>query len=145
MESKLYACPRYGKNVKSTSGLTRHINACKIPLILPSCQTSTPAPILKYNTTNHSDLPSNYFEEDISPRTSNNNEVEIRPADTRNNDDKNSRAADIDKPRSKTPNWTPRNRLLSELSWNSREVTFRESEFPVNTPILDTRYMHLES
>ncbi len=96
MESRLYACPRYGKGVKSTSGLTRHVNACKIPVTLPSCQPSTPAPILDYNTTNHPDLPSDYFEEDISPGASNNDEEEIRPADITGNDDENSRPADID-------------------------------------------------
>ncbi len=64
---------------------------------LPSCQPSTPAPILEHNTTNHPDLPSDYFEEDISPAASNNNKEEIRTADTTGNDDENSRPADIDK------------------------------------------------
>ncbi len=79
MESRLYACLRCGKGVKSTSGLARHVNAYKIPVTLPSCQPSTPAPILEHNTTNHPDLPSDYFEEDISSGASNNDEEEIRP------------------------------------------------------------------
>ncbi len=107
MESRLYACPRCGKGVKSTSGLTRHVNACKIPVTLPSCQPSTPAPILEHNTTNHPDLPSDYFEEDISPGASNNDDEKIRPADTTGNDNKNSRPVNIDKQRPTTPNWTP--------------------------------------
>ncbi len=97
MESRLYTCPRCGKGVQSTSGLTRHVNACKIPVTLPSCQLSTPASILEYNTTNHLDLLSDYFEEDISPGALNNNKEEIRSVDTTSNDDENSRPADIDK------------------------------------------------
>ncbi len=142
MESRLYTCPRCGKSVKSTSGLTRHVNTCKILVTLPSCQPSTPAPILEYNTINHPDLPSDYFEEDISPRASNNDEEEIRLADTMGNNDENSRPADIDKQRPTTPNLISRNGLLRELSRNFREVTFSESKFPVGTPVLDTRYVH---
>ncbi len=104
MESRLYTCPRFGKDVKSTSGLTRHVNACKIPITLPSCQSSTPTLILEYNMTNHPDLPSDYFKKDISPEESNNNKEVIRPADTTGNDDENSRPADIDKQRPTTPN-----------------------------------------
>lgn len=29
ISAKLYSCPRYGKNTKYTSRLTRHLNACK--------------------------------------------------------------------------------------------------------------------
>ncbi len=134
--------PRCEKGVKSTSHLTRYVNACKIPVTLPNCQPSTPAPILEHNTTNHPDLPSDYFEEDISPETSNNDEEEIRLADTMGNDDENSRPADIDEQRPTTPNWTPRNGRLSESSRNFREVTFSKSKFPVGTPVSDTRYVH---
>ncbi len=142
MESRLYVCPRCGKGVKSTSGLTRHVNSCKIPVTLPSCQPFTPVPILEHNTTNHLGLPSDYFEEDISPGVSNNDEEEIKPADTIDNDDENSRPADIDEQRPITPNWIPQNGLLSESSRNFREVMLCESEFPVGTPVSDTRYMH---
>ncbi len=96
MDSGSYAYPRFRKGVKSTSSLTKHVKACKIPVTLPSCQPSTPAPILDYNTTNHPDLPSDYFEEDISPGASNNDKKEIRLPDTMGNDDENSRPADID-------------------------------------------------
>ena len=103
MESRSYACPRCGKGVKSTSGLTRHVNACKIPITLPSCQPSTLAPILEYNTTNHPDLPSDNFEEDISPGASNNGEERIRSADI-DNDKEDIRQANLDKQRPATPN-----------------------------------------
>lgn len=97
MELRLYTCPRYKKGVKSNSDLTRHVNTYKISVILLSCQLSTPAPILEYNTTNHPNLSLNYFEEDISPVIANNNKNKIRLADTRNNDNKNSRSIDINK------------------------------------------------
>ncbi len=95
--------------------------------------------------TNHLDLPSDYFEEDISSGVSNNDKEEIRLADTMGNDDKNIRPVDIDKQRPITLNWTPRNGLLSELPRNFREVTFSRSEFPVSTPVSDTRYVLSES
>ncbi len=145
MEFRLYTCPRCGKDIKSTSGLTRHVNTCKIPITLSSCQLSIPISILEYNTTNHPDLPSNNFEEDVSLGTSNNDEEKIKPVDITGNDDKNSRPTDIDKQRPTTPNWTPWNGLLSKSSWNFREVMFSESEFPVDTPVLDTRYVHPEN
>lgn len=50
MEFKLYAYLRCAKSVKSTSGLTRHDNACKISNSLPYCQSSNPKPVLDYNT-----------------------------------------------------------------------------------------------
>ncbi len=125
--------------------MTRHINAYKIPVTLPSCQPSTPAPILEYNTINHPDLPRDYFEEDISPGASNNDKEKIRPANTTGNDDENSRPTDIDKQRPITPNCKTQNRLLSELSWNFREVIFGESKFLVSTSVLDTKYMHHRS
>ena len=77
-------CPRCGKDVKSTSGLIRHVNACKIPINLPSCQLSILAPILEYNIINHLDLPSDDFEEDIDPRALNKSKEKIRPADINN-------------------------------------------------------------
>ena len=89
-------CPRCGKGVKSTSGLIRHVNSCKIPIPLPSRQPSTLAPILEYNITNYPDLPSDNFEEDISPGVSNNSKEKIRPANINNNKE-DIRPADIDK------------------------------------------------
>ncbi len=96
MGSRSYTCPRCGKSVKSTSALTKHVNACKITVTLPRCQPSTPTPILQYNRTNHLDLLSDYFKDDISSGASSNNKEEIRPVDTMGNDDENSRLADID-------------------------------------------------
>ncbi len=123
----MYACPRREKSVKSTSGLTKYVNACKIPIILPSCQLSTPAPILEYNTTNHSNLPLDNFEKNISLGAPNNKEEEIRPADIISNNNKNSRPTDIDKQKPITPNLIPQNGLPRELSRNFKEVTFIES------------------
>ncbi len=142
MESRLYICPRCGKGVKSTSGLIRYVNVYKIPITLPSCQLSTPAPILEYNMTNYPNSSSDYFKKDVSLETSKNNEEEIRPAHITHNDNENSRPPDIDKQRPTIPNWIPRNGLLSELSRNFREVTFSESEFSIGTPVSDTRYVH---
>lgn len=117
-------CLRYRKVVKSTSGLTRHVNACKIPITLSSCQPFKPTSILKYNTINYPDLSSDNFKEDISLGASNNDKEKIRLANTTGNDNENSRLANIDKQRLITPNWTLQNGILSELFWNFREVTF---------------------
>ena len=107
MESRLYVYPRCRKDVKSTSGLTRHINSCKILITLPSHQPSTLAPILEYNTTNHPDFLSDKFEENISPGVPNNNNEKIRLADITNNVNENSRPANIDEQRPTTLNWIP--------------------------------------
>lgn len=55
--------------------------------------------------TYHSNLSSSNFEEDISPKVSNNGEEKIRLADTTGNDNENSRPADINEQRSIIPNW----------------------------------------
>ena len=141
MESRLYICPRCGKGVKSTSGLTRHFNVSKIPITLSSCQRFTLAPILEYNTTNHPDLLSDNFEEDISLGASNNGKERIRPRDI-NNDKEDIRPANLDKQRPATPNWRLRNILPSESSSTFREVMFNESEFLADTLVSDTQYKH---
>lgn len=74
------------KAVKSTSSLTRHINICKIPITLPSRQSSIPVLILEYNMTNHLALTLDNLEEDISQEALNNNEEEFKPADITGND-----------------------------------------------------------
>ncbi len=71
MESRLYACRRREKSVKSTSGLTRHVNAYKILITLPNCQPSKPTAISEDNTTNCPDMPSDNNEESISLEISN--------------------------------------------------------------------------
>lgn len=93
MESKLYACPRCGKDINSTSDLTSHVNTCKIPITLPSCQPSKLTAVLEDNTTHHSNLPSDKNKEGISPGASNRSEKRIRPAD---NDNEDIRPVDID-------------------------------------------------
>ena len=106
MESRLYTCLRCGKSVKSTSGWTRYVNACKIPLTLPSCQPLNPKPVLDDNTTNLLDLPSDNNEENISPRALNNGKKSIRLADMDNNKE-DIKPANIDKQKPATPNWIP--------------------------------------
>ena len=97
IESILYMCLRYGKGVKSTSGLTRHINVCKIPISLPCCQLSNPDLVLDYNTTNPLDLPLDHNQKGITPEVSNHGDLEgIRLANIGNNK-KDIRSADIDK------------------------------------------------
>ena len=140
MESRLYACPRYGKDVKSTSGLTRYVNACKILITLPSCQPSKPTVILEDNITNCPDLPLD--KEVINLGASNYGKEEIIPINK--NDDK-IRPANIDQQRPITPNWIPQNGLLKELFRNFKEVSFSEFKFPISIPVSNTRYEHSES
>ncbi len=139
MESRLYLCPRCGKGVKFTNGLTKHVNACKIPITLPNRQSSKPIAILKNNMTNISDLPSDNNQKSISPGVLNHGKAGIRLA---NNNDEDIKPANIYQLRPTTPNWTPQNKLISELSRKFREVTLSKSEFLVGTPVLDTRYEH---
>ena len=103
IKSRLYPCPRYKKNVKSTSGLKRYVNVCRIPIILLSHQPSNPKPILDYNIINLLNLPSDNNKEYISLEASNNGEEDIRPADIDNNE-KDIWLADIDKKRLATLN-----------------------------------------
>ena len=136
MESRSYVYPKCEKSVKSISGLIRYIYACKIPITLPSCQPSNFKHMLDYNTTNGLDLPSDKNEENISPRASNNGKEGIRPVDIDNNEE-DIKQADIDKQRPATPNWTSRDRLLSQSSLTFREMTFSESKFLTGIFILD--------
>ena len=107
MESRLYVCPRCGKGVKSTSSLTRHVNACKIPISLLCCQSSNPDLVLNYNTTNPLDSPSDNNKEGITPEISNHsNSEKTRPANI-GNDKEDIRPVDIDKQRPATSNWMP--------------------------------------
>ena len=107
MESRLYVCQRCGKGVKFTSGLRRHVNACKIPISLLCRQLSNPDPVLDYNTINPLDLPLNNNKKGITPEVSNHGDLEgTRPANI-GNDKEDIRLADIDKQRPATPNWTP--------------------------------------
>ena len=94
MESRLYACLRCKKDVKSISGLTRHVNACKIPITLSSHQPPKQIRIFEDNMTNRPNLPSDG--EDISPKASNYSEKRIKLAG--NNND-NIRPVNIDQQR----------------------------------------------
>lgn len=78
-------CPRYDKVVKFINDLIKHVNACKIPIILPSCQLLNSALILKYNINNYLDFPSYNNKKNISPRTSNNGNIKIILADINTN------------------------------------------------------------
>lgn len=77
-------CPRCGKVIKSTSGLSRHLNFCKILITLPSYQSSKLAELLKYHITNPPNLPSDNNKEDINLKTFNNGnkKIRFRPANT---------------------------------------------------------------
>lgn len=75
--------------------MTKHSNAYKISIILPSYQPSILAPILKYNTIDYPNLLLDNFEKDISPKKLNNGKEEIKSADIMGNDNENSRSADI--------------------------------------------------
>lgn len=66
---------------------------------MSSCQLSTLALILEYNTINHSELLSDNFDKDISLGVSNNNKEEIKTIHIKDNDYKNSRPVDINKQR----------------------------------------------
>ena len=81
MKSRLYTCPRYKISVKSTSGLIKHVNVCKILITLPNCQPSNPKLVLNYNTTNSLDLPSNNNKKNISLEVLNNSKKRIRLVD----------------------------------------------------------------
>ena len=96
MESRSYIYPRHKKVVKSISGLLRLVNACKMLIILQSCQSSNPELMFEYNTINSLDLPSDNNKIDISLEISNNGKKEIRSADM-DNDKEDIRSADIDK------------------------------------------------
>lgn len=84
MRFRLYIYLRYGKGVKSTSSLIRHINTCIILITLSSRQTSKLRVILEDNTTNCLDLPLD--KKDINPRVSNHSKKEIKPASNDNDD-----------------------------------------------------------
>lgn len=145
MQSKSYAYPRYRKDVKSTSSLTRHINSCKISITLLSHHFSKAIAILEYNVTNSPDLLSKNNEEDISLRVSKNGEEEIRSANTTGNNDENIEPIDIDQQRPTIPNSTPQNKLLGELSRNFKEITFGKPNFLVNISVFDIRFIYPES
>ena len=86
IESRLYLCPKYGKDIKFTSGLTRHVNTCKIPISLPCYQLSNPDLILDYNTTNLLDLLLDNNKKGITLEVLNYVDLErTRPADIGNN------------------------------------------------------------
>lgn len=73
------------------SSLIKYVNACKIIIILPSCQPSKLLAILEYNIFNPLDLSSNNNKKDTNLRISNNgnNKIKHKSADTtsRNNRD----------------------------------------------------------
>lgn len=64
--------------IESIINLTKHVNICKILITLPSCLLSKLIIILKYNTSNLLDLPSNNGERNIGPGIYNNDNKRIR-------------------------------------------------------------------
>ena len=111
MESRLYANLRYRKDIKSTSGLTKHVNACIILITLPSYQPLKLTVILEDNTMNCLDLTLN--KESINLKVSNYGKKRIKPVDKNDN---NIKPANIDQQRPTIPNLTPQNKLLIESS-----------------------------
>lgn len=68
MESRLYVCPKYEKNVKSTSRLTKYVHVCKIPNFLLYCQSLNSKQMLDYNKIILLDLLLNNNKKDISSK-----------------------------------------------------------------------------
>lgn len=99
--------------------MIRYVNTCKIPVALLSCLFPKLKQALECNNISH-----------LLDAPSNNNEKNLGPAN-------------IDEQKLATiSNFTPENRLLSELFSTFREVTFSKSEFPVGIPVLKTRYRY---
>ena len=144
MKSRSYLCLRCEKGVKSTNGLIRHVNTCRISITLPSRQLLNGKLVLNYNTTNPLNLSSKNNKKDISPRVSNNGKKAINPTDIKN-DKEDIKTADINNKMSATSNWMPQNRLLSESSVSFKEVMFNECKFLSGTPVLDIRYEHFRN
>lgn len=96
MEFKSYIYPKYGKSVKFTSSLTKHVNAYKNLITLLSCQPLNSTLILEYNTTSHPNFLLYNNKEVINLRIFKNDKEKIRPADI-NMNKKNIRLIDIDK------------------------------------------------
>lgn len=90
MKFWLFICPKYGKNIKFTSSQIKHVNVCKISIILLSCKLSKPLVILEYNIINFLNWSSDNNKENIGLDTSNNNNKKMRPGsvDITSNDNK---------------------------------------------------------
>lgn len=113
---------RYKKAVKSTNGLIKHVNACKILVALPSHPFLKLKQALEYNNTSN---PLNVLLD---------------------NNKKNLRLININEQKLATlSNSMSQNRLLSKLSSTFREVTFNKSEFLADILILKTKYKHPRS
>lgn len=106
IESRLYIYSKYEKDIKPISGLTKHVNTCKIPIFLRCCQLLNLNLILNYNTTNLLNLPLDNNKEDITIKISNNNEKKIKLINI-NNNKKDIRSANINKQRLAIPNKIP--------------------------------------
>lgn len=87
MEFRSYTHTRYGKNVKSTGGLIKYINTCKIQIPPPSGQSLKLVAISEDNMTNPLNLSLDNNKKDICQRVSNNSNKRIRlvPVDTMSN------------------------------------------------------------
>lgn len=96
MRSRLYFYLKCGKNVNSTSNLTRYINAYKIPIILQSCQFLKLVLILNYNIIKNLNLLSDNNKKNLSLKILNNCKKKIRPVDITDNNNKNIRPLNID-------------------------------------------------
>ena len=112
---KQYLCSRYGKRTKSTSGLTRHLNAC-------TKEVPQTAHLHKLY-----DDPVDTSDGDLEDGSQLLDETNYTVRDA------------TDSPTERTP----RDGLLaSESSSSLREEWFTGKEFPAGTPVSDIKYNH---
>lgn len=125
MSTKPYSCPICGKGVKSTSGLTRHLNACKGQLYPKSAHEPPPHKPPPHQSHNEENLLGGNWENgvDLLGETVTTTTAKSTP---------------------KTPTEdTPQKKLFASESLSAlREEWFNSHEFPAGTPISDNKYKH---
>ncbi len=135
MASKNYSCPGCGKRMKSTYGLTRHMNTCISQQVLP----------IRMQPKQHAPIPG---EEDNASGNFGPNEDGESPLEKQDieGDHKNSVGESSDtrsRARDGLSGRTHQAGLLgSESSSSLREVRFSDQEFAVGTPISNIKYNH---
>ena len=116
LSAKQYLYPRYGKGIKSISGLTRHLNACTKEVLRTAHLDKL-----------HDDL-IDTLDGNLEDRSQLLDKINYTIRDT------------IDLPTEKTP-WD--GLLASESLSSLREKWFTGNKFPASTPVSDIRYNHL--
>ncbi len=122
MSTKLYSCPICGKRVKSTSGLIRHLNACKGHLYL---KTQPPHEPPRHESHHKEDTLGGNWEdkgdllgETVTTATANGT------------------------PETPTEDMPQKKLFASESLLALREEWFSSHEFPAGIPISDKKYKH---